>query len=78
MLSRCFLDFSVGIGAFVIGPNQVSPFFHFYLDIHTILNPGLINNMGHMRILGTKSSSVIPSKRKFEKLKSDIKSAKTD
>ena len=31
-----------------------------------------------MRILGTKSSSVIPSKRKFEKLKSDIKSAKTD
>ena len=27
MLSRCFLDFSVGIGAFVIGLSQISFFF---------------------------------------------------
>ena len=28
MLSRCFLDFSVGVGAFVIGLSQVSSFSH--------------------------------------------------
>ena len=28
MLSRCFLDFSVGVGAFVIGLNQISAFFY--------------------------------------------------
>ena len=27
MLSRCFLDFSVGVGAFVIGLCQISSFF---------------------------------------------------
>ena len=27
MLSRCFLDFSVGVGAFVIGQSQISSFF---------------------------------------------------
>ena len=27
MLSRCFLDFSVGVGAFVIGLSQISSFF---------------------------------------------------
>ena len=27
MLSRCFLDFSVSVGAFVIGLNQISSFF---------------------------------------------------
>ena len=27
MLSRCFLDFSVGVGAFVIGRSQISYFF---------------------------------------------------
>ena len=26
MLSRCFLDFSVGVGAFVIGLSQISSF----------------------------------------------------
>ena len=26
VLSRCFLDFSVGVGAFVIGMNQISSF----------------------------------------------------
>ena len=26
VLSRCFLDFSVGVGAFVIGPSQISFF----------------------------------------------------
>ena len=28
MLSRCFLDFSVGVGAFVIGLSQISSFFY--------------------------------------------------
>ena len=28
MLSRCFLDFSVGVGAFVIGLSQISFFFY--------------------------------------------------
>ena len=27
VLSRCFLDLSVGVGAFVIGPSQTSSFF---------------------------------------------------
>ena len=27
MLSLCFLDFSVGVGAFVIGMSQISSFF---------------------------------------------------
>ena len=27
ILSRCFLDFSVGVGAFVIGLSQISFFF---------------------------------------------------
>ena len=29
MLSRCFLDFSVGVGAFVIGLSQISSFFSY-------------------------------------------------
>ena len=29
MLSRCFLDFSVGIGAFAIGLGQIYSFFSF-------------------------------------------------
>ena len=29
MLSRCFLDFSVGVGAFDIGLSQISSFFLF-------------------------------------------------
>ena len=27
LLSRCFLDYSVGVGAFVIGLSQISSFF---------------------------------------------------
>ena len=30
MLSRCFLDFSVGVGAFVIGLSQISSFFSYH------------------------------------------------
>ena len=30
VLSRCFLDFSVGVGAFVIGLNQISSFFSWW------------------------------------------------
>ena len=31
MLSRCFLDFSVGVGAFVTGLSQISSFFFLQL-----------------------------------------------
>ena len=31
MLSRCFLDFSVGVGAFVIGLSQISSIFSGFL-----------------------------------------------
>ena len=31
MLPRCFLDFSVGVGAFVIGLSQVSSFLLLYI-----------------------------------------------
>ena len=31
VLSRCFLDFSVGVGAFVIGLSQISSFFSSYI-----------------------------------------------
>ena len=30
MFSRSLLDFSVGVGAFVIGLNQISSFFSYY------------------------------------------------
>ena len=30
-VSRCFLDFSVGVGAFVIGLSQISSFFYLFL-----------------------------------------------
>ena len=29
MLSRCLLDFSVGVGAFVLGLSQISSFFSY-------------------------------------------------
>ena len=32
VLSRCFLDFSVGVGAFVIGLSQISSFFSLCLN----------------------------------------------
>ena len=31
MLSRCFLDFSVGVGAFVIALSKIAPLFFQYL-----------------------------------------------
>ena len=34
MLSRCFLDFSVGVGAFVIGLSQISSL-NFSLNLKT-------------------------------------------
>ena len=33
MLSRCFLDFSVGVGAFVTGLSQISSFFSLIKDL---------------------------------------------
>ena len=36
----------------------------FYSDVHTIFKSDLINNMDHMRISGTETSSVILSQRK--------------
>ena len=33
MLSRCFLDCSVGVGVFVTGLSQISSFFYFYLIV---------------------------------------------
>ena len=33
MLSRCFLDFSVGVGAFVTGLSQSSSFFSVELSV---------------------------------------------
>ena len=36
----------------------------FYLDVYTILNRVLINNMDNMRISGTESFSVILSQTK--------------
>ena len=37
MLSRCFLDFSVGVGAFVTGLSQTSSFFSCILSSHNII-----------------------------------------
>ena len=36
MMSRCFLDFSVGVGAFVIGLSQISSFFS--CNIYHLIN----------------------------------------
>ena len=39
MLSRCFLDFSGGVGAIVIGPSKISSFFSSLLSsVIDILN----------------------------------------
>ena len=38
MLSRCFLDFSVGVGAFVIGLSQIASFFSHDTNDHNIEN----------------------------------------
>ena len=63
VLSLCPFDISVGIGAFVIGLGQISSFLSFYSYVYTILNP-IKFDMDHMRISGTKPSSVILSRTK--------------
>ena len=50
VLSHCFLDFSVGVGAFVIGLSQISSFFSY-----------ITNNKDHVRISGIRPLSVILS-----------------
>ena len=37
MLSRCFLDCSVGVGVFVTGLSQISSFFS-YIPVHLLVN----------------------------------------
>ena len=37
MLSRCFFDFSVGVGAFVIGLSQISSFFSFNRSLSNLV-----------------------------------------
>ena len=34
MLSRCFLDYSVGVGVFVTGLSQISSFFSYKIHSH--------------------------------------------
>ena len=38
MLSRCFLDCSVGVGVFVTGLSQISSFFSYACNIQVALN----------------------------------------
>ena len=40
VLSRCFLDFSIGVGAFAIGLSQISSFFFFYIYIARLCHIG--------------------------------------
>ena len=55
MLSRCFLDFSVSVGAFVIGLSQISSFFScvcpFYRLIQTLQQHCTLINKGVGAIL---------------------------
>ena len=37
VLSRCPLDFSVGVGAFVIGLSQISYFFSYNKTVYTLI-----------------------------------------
>ena len=37
MLSRCFFDFSVGVGTFVTGLSQISSFFSLYYKCRTLI-----------------------------------------
>ena len=52
VLSRCFLDFSVGVGAFAIGLSQISSFSSKYILYFANVNLQLIYNF--MRFLGKK------------------------
>ena len=38
MLSRCFLDCSVGVGVFVTGLSQISSFFSYYQILEVSIN----------------------------------------
>ena len=45
VFSRCFLDFSVDAGAFVIGLSQISSFFIFLAVIdHELLSMGMLSD----------------------------------
>ena len=44
VLSRCFLDFSVGVGAFVIGLSQISLFFTWLLYSHVQTLPSALHS----------------------------------
>ena len=72
MLTRCFLDFSVGVWAFVIGLSQISSFLSsLKLQLYIFCGPtlqlklkllhhfksGVINNINYKRKPGTKNSS---------------------
>ena len=43
VLSLCFLDFSVGVGAFVIGPSKISSFFSYRKRMSNMLSYGIPN-----------------------------------
>ena len=43
MFSRCFLDFSVGVGAFVIGLSQISSFFSTFTKLAPTVHLDTIN-----------------------------------
>ena len=45
MLSHCFLDFSVGVGAFVIGLSQISSFFSYLAEILDKKHPTELNDI---------------------------------
>ena len=50
VLYRCFLDFSVGVGAFVIGLSQISLFFSYlfiYISYSFININNSISNISH-------------------------------
>ena len=40
VFSRCFLDLSVGVGAFVTGLSQISSFFSWKADLHVYVIVG--------------------------------------
>ena len=55
MLSRCFLDCSVGVGVFVTGLSQISSFFSKYgLDFPFVPHIAFTINMRHTRGLFAK------------------------
>ena len=55
MLSRCFFDFSVGVGAFVIGLSQISSFFTIYIYFWALL----VRNGTHRRRVYVTNSDIL-------------------